>query len=195
MSASLYAQGRGNGQAKKPTAASTQATPKADRIKAVKPVKAVKPAKTEVQVKDQAPKASKPPKTTVVAAAPVPAPVTPITPTTPTTGRVKNPKLESRLLALLPPGTTVQDASAGFKNWGQFVAAVHVSNNLSIPFADLKTQMTGPNPLSLGQSIQTLKGATTTPEGGTLTPTKIKNEVKKAEDAANADLRLTRDRS
>ena len=188
MSASLDAQGRGNGQAKKPTAASTQTTPKADRIKTVKPVK---PVKTDVQVQNKAPKS---PKTTVVAATtPVPVPV--ITPTTPTTGRVKNPKLESRLLALLPPGTTVQDASAGFKNWGQFVAAVHVSNNLSIPFADLKTQMTGPNPLSLGQSIQTLKGATTTPESGTLTPTKIKSEVKKAEDAANDDLRLTRDRS
>ena len=120
---------------------------------------------------------------------------------------MKNPKLEARLLALLPPGTTIQDASQGFKNWGQFVAAVHVSNNLNIPFADLKTRMTGltpgalpgttvqTTPMSLGQAIQSLKGTTTTTETATLTPTKINNEVKKAEDAANVDLQRTRDRS
>ncbi len=110
---------------------------------------------------------------------------------------VKNPKLEARLLTLLPAGTNIQDASQGFKNWGQFVAAVHVSNNLGIPFADLKAAMTGlapgatpgttvptTTPMSLGQAIQSLKGTTTTAPG-TLSSTKIQNEVKKAEDAAN----------
>jgi hypothetical protein len=130
-----------------------------------------------------------------------------ITPTTPTTRPVKNPKLEARLQGMLPAGTTVQDAMTGFKNWGQFVAAVHVSNNLNIPFTDLKTKMTGlapgtlpgttvqETPMSLGQAIQTLKGAATVPDDGQLTTTKIRNEVKKAEDAATADLRQTRDRS
>ena len=130
-----------------------------------------------------------------------------VTPTTPTTQKVKNPKLEARLLSLLPAGTNIQDASQGFKNWGQFVAAVHVSNNLNIPFADLKTAMTGlmpgtapgttvptTTPMSLGQAIQSLKGTTTTVPGtttepGALSSTKIRTEVKKAEDAANLDLR------
>jgi hypothetical protein len=126
-----------------------------------------------------------------------------VTPTTPTTHSVKNPKLEARLQTLLPAGTNIQDASQGFKNWGQFVAAVHVSNNLNIPFADLKTAMTGMapgttapalTPMSLGQAIQSLKGTTTT-EPGALSSTKIRTEVKKAEDAADLDLRLSRERS
>ena len=141
------------------------------------------------------------------ATAPAPAPVlttTIIAPETPTTHSVKNPKLEARLLTLLPAGITVQDASQGFKNWGQFVAAVHVSNNLNIPFADLKARMTGITPgtipgstvqtapMSLGQAIQSYKA---TSETGVLSPTKINNEVKKAEDAATTDLRRTRETS
>jgi hypothetical protein len=125
-----------------------------------------------------------------------------VTPTTPTTQHVKNPKLEARLLQLLPPGSTIQEASAGFKNWGQFVAAAHVSTNLGIPFANLKAAMTGiapgattatAAPMSLGQAVQSLKG--TTPETQTLSSTRITSEVKKAEDAANTDLRRSRERS
>jgi hypothetical protein len=120
---------------------------------------------------------------------------------------VKNPKFEARLQGMLPEGTTVQDAMAGFKNWGQFVAAVHVSNNLGIPFADLKAKMTGitpgltpdttiqGTPLSLGQTIQSLKGTSTTVPEEQLTTTTIRTEVKKAEDAATAELQRTRDRS
>ena len=119
---------------------------------------------------------------------------------------MKNPKLEARLLTLLPPGSTIQDASYGFKNWGQFVAAAHVSNNLGIPFADLKARMTGiptgtlpgtpvlTTPMSLGQAIQSFKG-TTSMETTTFSSTRVRNEVKKAEDAANTDLRRSRDRS
>ena len=47
-------------------------------------------------------------------------------------------------------------ASEGFKNLGQFVAAVNVSHNLGIPFDQLKTNMVVEGS-SLGQSIQTLK--------------------------------------
>jgi hypothetical protein len=38
---------------------------------------------------------------------------------------------------------TVYQASYGFKNLGQFVAATNVSQNLGIPFEQLKLQMTG----------------------------------------------------
>ncbi|HEX9255994.1 MAG TPA: hypothetical protein VF938_10625, partial [Candidatus Angelobacter sp.] len=41
-----------------------------------------------------------------------------------------NTKLASKLQSLLPPGTDLQTAASGFKNLGQFVAAVHVSHNL-----------------------------------------------------------------
>src|SRR5262245_4784067 len=57
-------------------------------------------------------------------------------------------------------------ATAGFKNFGNFVAAVNVSNNLGISCEDLKAAMTGTTlagtstgktPVSLGQAIQQLK--------------------------------------
>lgn len=51
-------------------------------------------------------------------------------------------KLETRLAALGYEGTVYQ-AAYGFKNLGQFVAATNVSQNLGIPFEQLKLQMTG----------------------------------------------------
>ena len=68
-----------------------------------------------------------------------------------------HPQLASKVKALLPAGTTLNQASAGFKNQGQLIAALHVSKNLGIPFSKLKTDMTGDKHLSLGQSIQDLK--------------------------------------
>src|SRR5258708_19687761 len=50
----------------------------------------------------------------------------------------QNTQLSSKLSGLLPAGTDLQTAAAGFRNLGQFVAAVHVSPNLDIPFAQLK---------------------------------------------------------
>jgi hypothetical protein len=70
----------------------------------------------------------------------------------------KNPKLVARLQAMLPPGMTVEQAALGFKNQGQFIAAVNVARNKGIPFVDLKTSMVDGG-LSLGQSIQQLKPA------------------------------------
>jgi hypothetical protein len=68
----------------------------------------------------------------------------------------KNPQLASKLQALLPPGTNLQTAAQGFKNLGQFVAAVHVSKNLGIPFDQLKAAMIGPPKESLGKAIHQL---------------------------------------
>ena len=58
--------------------------------------------------------------------------------------------------SLLPSGTNVVTAAGGFRNLGQFVAAVHVSHNLGIPFKQLKTDMVT-NKMSLGRSIQDLR--------------------------------------
>ncbi|SRR5712692_3047966 len=67
----------------------------------------------------------------------------------------QNTKLSSNLQGLLPKGTNLQDAAKGFDHLGQFVAAVHVSHNLGIPFDDLKAKMM--NGDSLGQAIHELK--------------------------------------
>lgn len=66
-----------------------------------------------------------------------------------------NTALSSRLQALLPQGATLEAAAAGFKNEGQFIAALEASKNLNIPFADLKDRMTAGQ--SLGQAIQALR--------------------------------------
>jgi hypothetical protein len=68
-----------------------------------------------------------------------------------------HPQLASKVTSLLPSGMTLNRASTGFKNQGQFIAALHVSHNLGIPFSKLKADMTGARHLSLGQSIQDLK--------------------------------------
>ena len=58
--------------------------------------------------------------------------------------------------ARLPRGTDPMIAASGFKNLGQFVAAVNVSNNLGIDFNRLKVRMVNRG-LSLGQAIQEVK--------------------------------------
>ena len=70
-------------------------------------------------------------------------------------GIAADSRLATRLTDLLPPGTTLADAATGFKNQGQFIAALQASKNLGIPFADLKDRMTAGQ--SLGDSIQALK--------------------------------------
>ena len=65
-------------------------------------------------------------------------------------------QLASKLQSRLPAGTNVVKAASGFRNLGQFVAAVNVSHNLGIPFSKLKTDMVT-NHMSLGQSIQALR--------------------------------------
>jgi hypothetical protein len=90
----------------------------------------------------------------------------------------KNPQMASKLQALLPAGTNVETAAAGFKNFGQFVAAVHVSKNLGIPFDQLKTEMVT-NDKSLGGAIHQLK-----PD---LDDSAVKTETKRAETEAKTD--------
>jgi hypothetical protein len=69
----------------------------------------------------------------------------------------KDPRLEARVKAMLPAGMTLEQASEGFRNQGQFIAALQASKNLDINFADLKAEMTGDPPLTLGQAIEKLK--------------------------------------
>ncbi|MBI3403692.1 MAG: hypothetical protein HY048_19940 [Acidobacteria bacterium] len=68
-----------------------------------------------------------------------------------------HPQLVTRLTPLVPAGMTLDQAAAGFKNQGQFIAALHVSHNLNIPFDKLKAEMTGADHDSLGKAIQNLQ--------------------------------------
>ena len=65
----------------------------------------------------------------------------------------RNTNLASKLESRLPAGTNLKQAADGFKNLGQFVAAVNVSNNHKLEFATLKTDMVD-NGMSLGQAMQ-----------------------------------------
>ena len=70
----------------------------------------------------------------------------------------QNPALKSKVQSMLPAGTDLKTAASGFRNQGQFIAALHASKDLGIPFDQLKTKMTGSNPpMSLGQAIHALK--------------------------------------
>jgi hypothetical protein len=100
---------------------------------------------------------------------------------TPSELLTQNTKLSSRLQSLLPEGANVQDAASGFKNLGEFVAAVHVSHNLNIPFAQLKDKVTSGD--SLGKALQALN-----PD---LSHKEIKSEVKKGKHQAKEDIKAS----
>ena len=73
---------------------------------------------------------------------------------------------------------TLNQASRGFKNQGQFIAALHVSQNLGCDcFKQIKTDMTRKH-MSLGQSIQDVKKTANTTV-----------EVHRAESEADRDVK------
>jgi hypothetical protein len=97
------------------------------------------------------------------------APATPTwTPDNPVAEKLAGkPTIVAKAKSVLPADADLNSATSGFKNFGQFVAAVNVSKNLGIPFADLKANMTGLKldgqptgkaSTSLGGAIRLLKG-------------------------------------
>jgi hypothetical protein len=99
-----------------------------------------------------------------------------------------NSKLSSRLQSLLPPKTTLETAASGFKNQGQFIAALHVSHNLNIPFDQLKTDMTTQHD-SLGAAIRNLRpdlDAKTVNSNVKLAERQAKNDVQESSRAADS---------
>ena len=93
----------------------------------------------------------------------------------------QNSALNAKVATMLPNGMDLQTASSGFKNTGQFIAALHVAQNLNIPFVDLKAKMTGPNPESLGNAIHDAKLS--------ISEQDAKKEAEKAEMQAKITLR------
>lgn len=118
-------------------------------------------------------------------------PHTATAPTTGTTTTTLNPiaaKLQGKPLGtrleqmLLSSGMTLNNASDGFRNQGQFIAAVHVSHNLGIPFAALKAAMLG----------TTLAPTTTTGTSTTTTPLSLGQAIQKLQPTANATTEAAR---
>lgn len=103
----------------------------------------------------------------------------------------QKPELKAKLTAMLPAGMDLKTAATGFRNQGQFIAALNASKNLNIPFADLKARMMGTtttvntvgattsttsSPKSLGAAIHELKPS--------LSAEQVETEVQKAEKQA-----------
>lgn len=81
----------------------------------------------------------------------------------------------THLAALVPAGMSPEEACTGFKSVKDCAASLHASQNLSIPFADLKSKVTGGQ--GLGAAIHELK-----PDAN------ARAEVKKAEGQAQDDV-------
>jgi len=98
------------------------------------------------------------------------------TPTNPIAQKISTkPNQLAKLQSVLPPGTDLNLATLGFKNFGQLNAVVNNSINHNIPFADLKAAMTGIRldgtptglaPVSLGQAKKQIPTTPPPPLGG-----------------------------
>jgi hypothetical protein len=83
--------------------------------------------------------------------------------------------VNTRVAALVPSGMSADDACKGFRDLGECSAALHLSQNLNIPFSEVKGRVT--NGQSLGAAVHALK------------PTAdAKREVRRAEEQAREDL-------
>ena len=100
---------------------------------------------------------------------------------------VLDPKVAAKIQKLLPAKTNLNEASKGFKNETQFIEAVYVSKDLGIPFARLKTRITGDHPISLETAVRDLR-----PD---LSKAKAKAEVEKGQREAIATARLSKSAS
>jgi hypothetical protein len=91
----------------------------------------------------------------------------------------RSPQLASRVHALLPPGVDLKTAAEGFKNEGQFLAALHASKNLNISFGLIRSKVIGHK--TLGQAIHELQSETN-----------AKAAAKAAEGEAASDIKTSR---
>lgn len=97
----------------------------------------------------------------------------------------ENAELSSRVQALLPKGVTLPDAAKGFKSETGFIATLHASHDLNIPFEQLKSDVTSGERDSLAQAIRNFR-----PEFDMKT---VESSAKAAEQQAKTDLRETRE--
>ena len=119
-----------------------------------------------------------------------------VTPLNPIAAKIASkPNLSAKLTGMLPidPLTgrtmTLDKASLGFKKQGQFIAALHVSQNLGIPFSELKSHMVTVTPGTLGQpATATQTGSLGRAIQASKTTANVTTEVERAETQAAGDL-------
>jgi hypothetical protein len=68
----------------------------------------------------------------------------------------RNLVLAEGLRGRLPAGTDLYAAAGGFRRLELFVATVHASNNIEIPFSELKRRIVNDG-MTLGQAIQDMR--------------------------------------
>ena len=193
--APLHAQGRGSSAPKAPkTTVKSQPSVAKGGPKTIssKPAKVTTPKgqssapkikSTTPKVKATTPKAksttTSSPKTTAKTTKKSTVPTTTTTTSTPTGTTLtpvqqklqKNTNLANKIQSRLPAGTDLMLAAAGFRNLGQFNAAVNASYNHQLSFTEIKTRMVDQG-MSLGQAVKEVRALPTT--GTTTTTTSVK---------------------
>lgn len=160
--------------AAKTTATKTTATKtKSAKSKATKKKTAGKAGKTTAA---KAPK--KPSPVSKAAGAPAPTNPGPWKPNNPIAHELSSKPAEvARARRVLPAGTDLNAATAGFRNYSQFAAAMNATESKGLDYGKLKALMTGVTmdgtrtkqpTMSLSQATQALHGTATTPPGGSL---------------------------
>src|SRR3954465_7129083 len=91
----------------------------------------------------------------------------------------RNPVLADSLRVRLPMGADLNTAAGGFRRLELFVATVHASNNIDIPFSELKRRIVNDG-MTLGQAIQDMR-----PQS------RYWQEARRAEDEAAAAIRTS----
>ncbi len=91
----------------------------------------------------------------------------------------RNLVLADSLRSRLPLGTDLYTAAGGFRRLELFVATVHASNNIEIPFSELKRRIVNDG-MTLGQAIQDMRPKS-----------RYWDEARRAEDEAAATIRTS----
>ncbi len=91
----------------------------------------------------------------------------------------RNLVLADSLRGRLPAGTDLHAAAGGFRRLELFVATLHASNNIDIPFSELKRRIVNDG-MTLGQAIQDMRPKS-----------RYWQEARRAEDEAAATIRTT----
>ena len=68
----------------------------------------------------------------------------------------RNAILSNTLRTRLPQGADVTASASGFRRLELFVATVHASNNIAVPFSELKRRIVNDG-MTLGQAIQDIR--------------------------------------
>jgi hypothetical protein len=165
-------------QAPKGTTTTVKAKTSAAQAKASTKKKSPKKDKNKkdkktVSVKTKAPRMSPPTTRSTSATAPT---VVPWKPNNPVAEQLSARGTEvARVRRVLPSGADLNVATAGFRNYSQFAAAVNATESKGLDFWKLRALMTGINrdgtrthqpTMSLSQAMQSLHGTATTPPGG-----------------------------